>query len=67
MKILILIFSFFIASTVFAEEENQFVFESEPSVNCIEDYQEDLDNMDGYDYEDKLKDPLLIIKIFINR
>ena len=52
MKILILLFSFFVSSTVFAEEENQFVFESEPPVNCLEDYQEDLDNMDGYDYED---------------
>ena len=51
MKILILIFSFFISSTVFANEKNQFVFESEPPVNCLEDYQEDLDNMNGYDYE----------------
>ena len=49
MKILILLFSFFVSSTVFAEEENQFVFESEPPVNCLEDYQEGLDNMDGYD------------------
>ena len=52
MKIPILLFSFFVSSTVFAEEENQFVFESEPPVNCLEDYQEDLDNIDGYDYED---------------
>ena len=52
MKILILLFSFFASSTVFAEEESQFVFESEPPVNCLEDYQEDLDNMNGYDYED---------------
>ena len=36
----------------FADEENQFVFESEPPVDCLEDYQEDLDNMDGYLYED---------------
>ena len=52
MKIIILFFSFFVSSAVFAEEENQFVFESEPPVDCLEDYQEDLDNMDGYDYED---------------
>tara|TARA_B100001029_G_C14629912_1_gene218618 strand:- start:176 stop:307 length:132 start_codon:yes stop_codon:yes gene_type:complete len=43
MKILILLFSFFVSSAVFAEEESQFVFESEPPVNCLEDYQEDLD------------------------
>ena len=53
MKILIF-FSFFISSTVFTEEENQFVFESEPPVNCLEDYQEDLDNMNGYNYESLL-------------
>ena len=52
MNILILIFSFFTASTVFADKDNQFVFESVPPVDCLEDYQEDLDNMDGYDYED---------------
>ena len=52
MNILIFIFSFFVSSAVFAEEESQFVFESEPPVNCLEDYQEDLDNMNGYDYED---------------
>ena len=52
MNILILIFSFFTASTVFADEDNQFVFESEPPVDCLEDYQEDLDNMDGYVYKD---------------
>jgi len=52
MNILILIFSFFATSTVFADEDNQFVFESEPPVDCLEDYQEDMDNMNGYDYED---------------
>ena len=52
MNILIFIFSFFVSSAVFADEDNQFVFESEPPVDCLEDYQEDLDNMNGYDYED---------------
>ena len=52
MNILIFIFSFFVSSVVFADEDNQFVFESEPPVDCLEDYQEDLDNMDGYVYKD---------------
>ena len=52
MNILIFIFSFFVSSVVFADEDNQFVFESEPPVDCLEDYHEDLDNMNGYDYED---------------
>ena len=48
----IILLSLLISFNAFAEEENQFVFESEPPVNCLEDYQEDLDNMNGYDYED---------------
>ena len=51
MKILILLFSFFVSSTVFAEEENQFVFESEPPVDCLEDYQQFF-GKDRDDYED---------------
>ena len=52
MKKFLIVLSLLISFNAFVKEENQFVFESEPPVNCLEDYQEDLDNMDGYDYED---------------
>ena len=52
MKGFLIVFSLLISFNAFAEEENQFVFESDPPVNCLEDYQEDLDNIDGYDYDD---------------
>ena len=51
MKGFLIVFSLLISFNGFAEEENQFVFEPEPPVDCLEDYQEDLDNMNGYDYE----------------
>ena len=52
MKGFLITLSLLISFNAFSEEKNQFVFESEPSVDCLEDYQEDLDNFDGYDYED---------------
>ena len=48
----ILLLSLLLSFNAVAEEENQFVFESEPPVDCLEDLREDSDNMVGYDYED---------------
>ena len=52
MKSLLLIFSFFLTFNIVAEEQNQFVFESEPPVDCLEDYQQFFGNKDSYGYED---------------
>ena len=51
MKSLLLIFSFFLTFNTVAEEQNQFVFESEPPVDCLEDYQQFF-GKDRDDYED---------------
>ena len=52
MRTLFILFSCIFCVNGFTEDQNQFVFETEPPVDCLEDYQEDLDNMDGYDYKD---------------
>ena len=52
MKILLLIFSFFLTFNTVAEEQNQFVFETEPPVDCLEDYRQFFGNKDSYGYED---------------
>ena len=52
MKIIILIFSILFSSNAVTVEESQFVFESDSPVDCLEDYREDLDNLNGYNYED---------------
>jgi len=52
MRSLLLISSFFLTFNIVAEEQNQFVFESEPPVDCLEDYQQFFGKKDRDDYED---------------
>ena len=52
MKSLLLISSILLTFNIVAEEQNQFVFESEPPVDCLEDYQRFFGNKDSYGYED---------------
>ena len=51
MRSLLLISSILLSFNAFAEEQNQFVFESEPPVDCLEDYQQFF-GKDRDDYED---------------
>ena len=49
--LLTLIVSLLVALNGWAEDENQFIFESEPPVDCLEDFKEGAEG-GGYAYDD---------------